>query len=555
MSEFKTSNKKCVIPNCYSRAKNAVSVQLFPFPTDRTMYKKWERQAGIEYGTHKRICQLHFNDGCFITNEENLDSKGKKKNILSLKKTAIPTTFNFGPPKTSRRLKVELSEIDIGPEMSEPLDAGEIEDEDDEEYNPPSKKIKKEKNEDEENTSPQKKDQKLPKPTRFSMMLDDSSIVVNTPDPKPKIKKEPMEKRGPKKKRGRPGRPKKGSFGPLSVQIKPKRKNEAQNESMDHDYHHPKTDYKLMSKQDLIDHIEQLEAKVATLSKENELYKKKDKETIWVSMNSMKKKPLQEKSTLWVSPQDYMDEIRQENQANSPIKKKQRQSTDTPFKCDQCVNCFSSKRNLLNHIEAVHEGKKPFVCANCNAKYSQKHSLILHIARKHGVKCSMCEDKFSSIQDLKKHFTRVHDGIEPTESELEAENIEAENSQDEMAGIEAENNEAEISAELSLNEEDTDITEDQILQQDEDEETQDTEQLLNEEIHTTEHTVLHHHDPTETTTRIVLSADQIETQEIILNPETTEVVIGNETYKVVVNSEDAENTEVVVTTLDPGSMH
>ena len=67
---------------------------------------------------------------------------------------------------------------------------------------------------------------------------------------------------------------------------------------MDHDYHHPKTDYKLMSKQDLIDHIEQLEAKVATLSKENELYKKKDKETIWVSMNSMKKKPLQGKKFL-----------------------------------------------------------------------------------------------------------------------------------------------------------------------------------------------------------------------------------------------------------------
>ena len=81
----------------------------------------------------------------------------------------------------------------------------------------------------------------------------------------------------------------------------------------------------------------------------------------------------------------------------------------------------------------------------------------------------MCEDKFSSIQDLKKHFTRVHDGIEPTESDIEAEkeaeNIEAENSQDEMAEIVAENNEAEISAELSLNEEDTDITEDQILGQ------------------------------------------------------------------------------------------
>ena len=62
---------------------------------------------------------------------------------------------------------------------------------------------------------------------------------------------------------------------------------------------------------------------------------------------------------------------------------------DTPFKCDQCVNCFSSKRNLLNHIEAVHEGKKPFVCANCNAKYSQKHSLILHIARYDHMGCQV----------------------------------------------------------------------------------------------------------------------------------------------------------------------
>ena len=34
-----------------------------------------------------------------------------------------------------------------------------------------------------------------------------------------------------------------------------------------------------------------------------------------------------EKSTLWVSPQDYMDEIRQETQASSPSKKKQKQST------------------------------------------------------------------------------------------------------------------------------------------------------------------------------------------------------------------------------------
>ena len=56
------------------------------------------------------------------------------------------------------------------------------------------------------------------------------------------------------------------------------------------------------------------------------------------------------------------------------------------------------------------------------------------------------------------------------------------------------------------------------------------------------------------TTEIVLTQDQIETQEIVFNPETTEVVLGGETYKVIVNSEDAETTEVVVTTLDPGTI-
>ena len=64
-------------------------------------------------------------------------------------------------------------------------------------------------------------------------------------------------------------------------------------ESRDHDYHHPQKNLSNLSRQSLLERIEMLEAKVAILSKENELYKKKDKETIWVSMNSMRKKPIQ----------------------------------------------------------------------------------------------------------------------------------------------------------------------------------------------------------------------------------------------------------------------
>merc|ERR1739842_15464 len=135
--------------------------------TDRTLYRKWEKQAGIEYGTHKRICQLHFNDGCFATNEENLDSKGTPRKGLCLKKTAIPTIFTFGPPKTSRRLKVELSaETDLeleGPDEILPDVEHDAEDDDDDEdlgsdssdYSPPKKQVKR--GNDDEKSSPKKK--------------------------------------------------------------------------------------------------------------------------------------------------------------------------------------------------------------------------------------------------------------------------------------------------------------------------------------------------------------------------------------------------------------
>jgi len=543
MSVNKNAKKlRCVIPNCYSRTKNAAKVQLFPFPTDRKLCRKWEKQAGIEYGPHKRICQLHFNDGCFETNEENLDSEGTPRNRLRLKKDAVPTIFTFGPPKTSRRLKVELSETDLdADDPDEILPDGEHDAEDDDEdfgddssdYSP-SKKQARRTNDDSEKSSPKKKENQQPKPTRFSLMLEPGQVVVDEPEVKVKIK-EDVVKRGPKKKRGRP---KKSAFP-----VKMKSKNDLKQESRDHDYHTPKKNLSLMSRQSLLERIEELEAKVATLSKENDLYKQKDKETIWVSMNSMsaKKKPIQDKSTLWVSPQDYMDEIRQEKSYDflsetRPKKVLKRTSENTPFRCSQCESYFSSKRNLLNHIEAVHEGKKPFVCANCDKKYSQKHSLILHIARAHGVKCSMCDDKFSSIQELKQHFSKVHDGIEPTEAEKES---------FKEVSDEVSNEVTELAKEM-LHEQSIDTT----------------EVVLNEVNNVPEHVVkteeshanvINLNERTETT-EIVLTQDQMETQEIIFNPETTEVVLGGETYKVIVNSEDAETTEVVVTTLDPGTI-
>ena len=177
---------KCSVTNCYSRAKNASKVQVFPFPTDKAMARKWARQSGIEPGNNRRICQLHFNDGCFVTS---LDEQGLPKNTLNVKKTAIPTIFNFGPPKTSRRLNSELnsSNIDLDLKQEEPASPSkkrkkneDENDESDDDYDP----------EEEENSSPTKKKETKSKPTRFSMMLDDGQVKIDNPEPKSQLKEE-----------------------------------------------------------------------------------------------------------------------------------------------------------------------------------------------------------------------------------------------------------------------------------------------------------------------------------------------------------------------------
>ena len=50
-----------------------------------------------------------------------------------------------------------------------------------------------------------------------------------------------------------------------------------------------------------------------------------------------------------------------------------------------------------------------FMCVQCQVKFMTKSSLVLHIAKFHGVKCSKCEQKFSSTEDLKEHFLSNHD--------------------------------------------------------------------------------------------------------------------------------------------------
>ena len=57
-----------------------------------------------------------------------------------------------------------------------------------------------------------------------------------------------------------------------------------------------------------------------------------------------------------------------------------------PHACPICDYSCTTKTNLKNHIDAVHEGKKPHKCSICDKSFSRKDPLKRHVDSVHGGK-------------------------------------------------------------------------------------------------------------------------------------------------------------------------
>ena len=96
----------CVVPNCMSgrgKAKGVTErVRLYPFPESLYMRNRWIRQLHRDpykwqTNDQTRICNLHFEDWCFLNPEQNKTKHGRVKKIPALKSAAVPTEFDFLP--------------------------------------------------------------------------------------------------------------------------------------------------------------------------------------------------------------------------------------------------------------------------------------------------------------------------------------------------------------------------------------------------------------------------------------------------------------------------
>ena len=91
-------------------------------------------------------------------------------------------------------------------------------------------------------------------------------------------------------------------------------------------------------------------------------------------------------------------------------------TSDKPFKCDKCDNCFKRKDGLAKHVRFVHDNETNFCCEICTKTFGRKADLIRHITDVHeqsgSYGCDFCEKRFYKALDKTRH-ERKHTGEKP----------------------------------------------------------------------------------------------------------------------------------------------
>ena len=87
-----------------------------------------------------------------------------------------------------------------------------------------------------------------------------------------------------------------------------------------------------------------------------------------------------------------------------------------PKQCKICNATFKNFKNLLRHINVLHEGKKPFECFECGKRftrqvYLKKHTILVHKIEK-PFKCTLCLESFTKTS-FKKHMVEIHEDRKP----------------------------------------------------------------------------------------------------------------------------------------------
>ena len=81
--------------------------------------------------------------------------------------------------------------------------------------------------------------------------------------------------------------------------------------------------------------------------------------------------------------------------------------------CDKCKSSYSRHKDLLLHVQIVHEGIKPNMCDTCGKTYTKEYQLETHKKREHLLqfdhKCEICGKGYVSNSELTEHIRKDHE--------------------------------------------------------------------------------------------------------------------------------------------------
>ena len=110
----------CVAITCsngYKGHNTPKDIRWFKLPTSPSLRGRWlfqiHRENEKNFNTeHARICSQHFRPDDFLNEDQNIDSKGRKRKLRRLKPTAVPT-INMRPIRefTGKTSKISNSNI------------------------------------------------------------------------------------------------------------------------------------------------------------------------------------------------------------------------------------------------------------------------------------------------------------------------------------------------------------------------------------------------------------------------------------------------------------
>merc|ERR1712117_517121 len=80
-------------------------------------------------------------------------------------------------------------------------------------------------------------------------------------------------------------------------------------------------------------------------------------------------------------------------------------------KCEQCDFITFDKRTLVRHVDALHSKISGITCKKCSFVPEDQHDLNQHMKEAHRpkYKCDLCEHRASRKKNLVSHMQRVHE--------------------------------------------------------------------------------------------------------------------------------------------------